>query len=198
MGTFCYDADGKIEWDFSDNEIKCIEEQTFEECKEFYGKLLRPSASYDPKAEKLTPETFARFKSEVKRNTSIRDLAKRYSYEQILPKISASSDGKGESPFDELARLMKNRNQRDERNFVSCRVFSEKFKDEIRHTSLEKHALLGDRALAPRLYTVYLASLRDDWGENKLIGTDPQICNDGIDATPDAASGSRLRQEKVD
>ena len=193
MGTFCYDDDGRIEWDFSDNEIKCIEKQTFEECKEFYAKLLRPSPSYDPKAEKLTPETFTRFKSEVRSSAAMKSLAKRYSFEQLLPKIS-SGDSMGDSAndFGELARLMKNRNQRDERNFVSCRVFSGKFKDEIKHTSLEKHALLGAKPLTPRLYTVYLPSLRNNGQKTE------QILNEGIDATPDAASGSRLRQEKVD
>ena len=198
MGTFNYDIGDKIEWDFNDNEIKCIEKQTFEECKVFYKKLLQPSDSYDSTAAKLTPETFTSFKSEVKRNSTMRQLAKRHSIENLLPKISSGELMKDMNDFSELAKLMKNRNQKDKRNFVSCRVFSEKFKDEIRHTSLEKHALLGDRSLTPRLYTVYLASLRDIEDKNKLLETDPEILNQGIDATPDGASGSRLRQEKVD
>jgi len=57
---------------------------------------------------------------------------------------------------------MRNKNQVDYKNYIAFRIFSNKFKDDIQHTSIQKHALLGDRMLVPNMYTVYLPNLKKE------------------------------------
>ena len=89
---------------------------------------------------------------------------------QSKSKIDGGNQGEEFGPdaftFDELDRMVRRKTQREDRNFLSLRVFSNKFQDEIKHTTIEKHALEGTRVLAPRMYTVYLPRVS---GGQKLI-----------------------------
>ena len=53
----------------------------------------------------------------------------------------------------------KNQGQKDERNFISVRVFSKKFKDDISHFSLQRQALSGNMPLCPSVYKTHLPTV---------------------------------------
>ena len=126
---------------------------------------------------------------------------------QSKSKIDGGNQGEEFGPdaftFDELDRMVRRKTQREDRNFLSLRVFSNKFQDEIKHTTIEKHALEGTRVLAPRMYTVYLPRVS---GGQKLITEEAKLESSaeapkaeaslgpvGVDTTPGSLTGSRLR-----
>lgn len=98
---------------------------------------------------------------------------------------------------------MNHTTQREDRNFLSLRVFSANFAEEIKHTTIEKHALEGNRLLVPRLYTVYLPKVcggdPNATGQTKIeesaeeAKAEASVGPVGIDTTPDSLTGSKLR-----
>jgi len=134
LTTFCYDDNGEIEWEKTANEIEAITALTFEDVKKFYKTLFAPSEV--PSTQKITLETYKDYKNDASKN-------------QFMSKMTLTDD-------------VRNANQVDEQNYIAFRVFSNKFKDDIQHTSIQKHALLGDRVLVPKLYTVYLPKLHKE------------------------------------
>ena len=91
--------------------------------------------------------------SEVEKNRIVQILYKKFTFEQIIAMArNADSSLLDFSQLNISSSIVdddQESNQVDARNFVSVRVFSNKFKDDIKHNSLEKHALLGDKKLAP-------------------------------------------------
>lgn len=74
-------------------------------------------------------------------------------------------DGEVTSPEDlakRNAESFKNEGQQDQRNFISVRVFSKKFKNDISHRSLQRMALEGKMPLCPSAYKTHLPTVLPD------------------------------------
>ena len=78
-------------------------------------------------------------------------------------------------PMD-LIISYKNKNQIDDRNFISIRVFSKKHKYLMQHHSLEKEARIGNTQLIGNVYTTYLPSNIECANSNFFTGMN-SMCN---------------------
>lgn len=109
MSTFCYDDDGKIEWESSQNEINCIEKISFEECRIFYKNLLAPQSAYKNFKRSLTPEVFQDFQDQKKDNKILQSLNKKFSFENLILKGCKSEVSTGNKfDFKNLADKLNN------------------------------------------------------------------------------------------